>query len=174
MSYPYLTSIIYYHTKCPRSTLDCHLPVFPGDYGQLTLYTLCKFSADDILKYFSYFSQQTGFDISCKLSPKPTDLDLHCLPLSMWLCINSPNQVIRLAENYNWASHLINIFSMTRVNLFIRVPQLVSSIFEFGQVHYWKNKFQSKLKTECQTEAISSGSTLFYKGSCVGLQGWTS
>ena len=24
-------------------------------------------SADDILKYFSYFSQKTGFDISCKL-----------------------------------------------------------------------------------------------------------
>ena len=31
-----------------------------------------KFSADDILKYFSYFSQKTGFDISCKLSPKKT------------------------------------------------------------------------------------------------------
>ena len=27
-----------------------------------------KFAADDILKYFSYFSQKTGFDISCKLS----------------------------------------------------------------------------------------------------------
>ena len=31
-----------------------------------------KFSADDILKYFSYFSQKTGFDISCKLSLKET------------------------------------------------------------------------------------------------------
>ena len=27
-----------------------------------------KFSADDNVKYFSYFSQKTGFDISCKLS----------------------------------------------------------------------------------------------------------
>ena len=27
-----------------------------------------KISADDNLKYFSYFSQETGFDISCKLS----------------------------------------------------------------------------------------------------------
>ena len=27
-----------------------------------------KFSADAIQKYFSYFSQKTGFDISCKLS----------------------------------------------------------------------------------------------------------
>ena len=32
----------------------------------------CKFSADDILKYFSYFSQETDFDISCKLSPMET------------------------------------------------------------------------------------------------------
>ena len=28
-----------------------------------------KFSAEDIRKYFSNFSQKTGFDISCKLSP---------------------------------------------------------------------------------------------------------
>ena len=28
-----------------------------------------KNSADIILKYFSYFSQKIGFDISCKLSP---------------------------------------------------------------------------------------------------------
>ena len=32
------------------------------------LSTLSKFSAEDTLKYFSYFSQETGFDISCKLS----------------------------------------------------------------------------------------------------------
>ena len=31
-----------------------------------------KFSADDILKYFSYFSQKTGFDILCTLSPMQT------------------------------------------------------------------------------------------------------
>ena len=31
-----------------------------------------KFSADDILKYFSYFLQKKGFDISCKLSPVET------------------------------------------------------------------------------------------------------
>ena len=28
------------------------------------------FSADDIVKYFSYGYQKTGFDISCKLTPK--------------------------------------------------------------------------------------------------------
>ena len=31
-----------------------------------------KFSADNILKYFSYFTQETGFDISCKLPPIET------------------------------------------------------------------------------------------------------
>ena len=31
-----------------------------------------QFSADDILKYFFLFSQKTGFDILCKLSPLET------------------------------------------------------------------------------------------------------
>ena len=35
----------------------------------LLLSTMVHFSADDILKYVSYFSKETGFDISCKLSP---------------------------------------------------------------------------------------------------------
>ena len=30
---------------------------------------LGKILADDILKYFSYFSEKIGFDISCKLFP---------------------------------------------------------------------------------------------------------
>ena len=30
---------------------------------------------------------------------KPIDLDLHCLALSMWTCINNLDQVIGLAEN---------------------------------------------------------------------------
>ena len=34
----------------------------------LTLSTLGKISADDILNYFSYFSLKAGLDISCKLS----------------------------------------------------------------------------------------------------------
>ena len=39
---------------------------------------MVKFSADDILKYFSYIYQKTGFDISCKLSP-PETICLKCL-----------------------------------------------------------------------------------------------
>ena len=31
-----------------------------------------SFPADGILKYFSYYSQETGFDSSCKLSPMET------------------------------------------------------------------------------------------------------
>ena len=30
---------------------------------------------------------------------KPTDLDLRCLPLSMWIYINNLDQIIWLAEN---------------------------------------------------------------------------
>ena len=38
----------------------------------LTFTTLWANSADDNWWYFSYFSQKTGFDISCKLSPMET------------------------------------------------------------------------------------------------------
>ena len=34
----------------------------------------------NILKYFSYFSQKIGFDISCKLSPKET-ICMNCQSL---------------------------------------------------------------------------------------------
>ena len=34
-----------------------------------TLCMLGKISADDILNYFSHFSEKIAFDISCKLSP---------------------------------------------------------------------------------------------------------
>ena len=47
---------------------------------------------------------------------KPTDLDLHCLPLSMWIYSNNLDQVIWLAKNYKWMWHL-NLFSRTRVNI---------------------------------------------------------
>ena len=36
--------------------------------SRITLSTLGKTSADGILKYISYFTKKTGFDISCKLS----------------------------------------------------------------------------------------------------------
>ena len=40
----------------------------------------------------------SAFANSADPDQKPTDLDLHCLPLSMWIYINNLDQVIWLAE----------------------------------------------------------------------------
>ena len=55
-----------------------------------------KFSAEDILKYFSYFSQKTGFDISCK-SPKET----ICMKCRILFSVKNKKNIINLlsAEN---------------------------------------------------------------------------
>ena len=55
------------------------------------------------------------------LLKKPTDLDLYCLPFSMWNYMNIFDKLIWLAENWKWAWHL-NLFSMTR----IKTPTLAS------------------------------------------------
>ena len=57
--------------------------------------------------------QTAKIEISWLLK-KPTDLDLHCLPLRLWIYNNNPDQAIWLAENWKWVLHL-NLFSMTRV-----------------------------------------------------------
>ena len=44
---------------------------------------MVKVSADDILEYFSYFSQKTTFDISCKLSTVKT-ICMKCQILFSW------------------------------------------------------------------------------------------
>ena len=64
------------------------------------------------------------------LLKKPTDLDLHCLPLSMWTFTNNLDLVIWLAENWKWVWH-VNLFSMARVKY------LSHSIRKrtFGDVH---------------------------------------
>ena len=48
------------------------------------------------------------------LLKKPTDVDLHCLSLSIWICINNMDQGVWMAENWKWAWHL-NLFSKKRV-----------------------------------------------------------
>ena len=48
------------------------LHLFPVQSHSLTLSSWVKISVDDILKYFSYFSQKLGFDILCKFSPYKT------------------------------------------------------------------------------------------------------
>ena len=37
-------------------------------------------------------------DLNLHYFQKPTDLNLHCFPLSMWIYSNNPDQVFRLAE----------------------------------------------------------------------------
>ena len=43
-----------------------------GTLADLCLALWVKYSADDILKYFFYFSQKIGFVMSCKVSPNET------------------------------------------------------------------------------------------------------
>ena len=45
------------------------LPYLTNFSLQLMVCTLVQKFSDYILKYFPYFFQKTGFDISCKLSP---------------------------------------------------------------------------------------------------------
>ena len=50
--------------------------------GTLTLSMMGNISADDILKYYSYFSHKTGPDISSKLSPKEKNINLSAAELA--------------------------------------------------------------------------------------------
>ena len=73
------------------------------------------------LSYWTWiFPAFANSDDQIWLMKKPTDLDLHCLSLSMWICINNLEQEIWLAENWKWA-WLLNLFSMAKVkcNVFI-------------------------------------------------------
>ena len=72
---------------------------------------------------------EPGYTLANSLDPdqlaskKPTDLDLHCLPINMWIYIKYLDKVIWLAENLKRACHF-NLFSRTRANeLLILVPQ---------------------------------------------------
>ena len=60
---------------------------------------------------------------------KPTDLDLHCLPFSMWIHINNLDQVIWLAEKSKKAWHR-NLFSRTKVKV-DSVHYVTPQVYEF-------------------------------------------
>ena len=50
------------------------------------------------------------------LLKKPSDMDLHCLSLSMWICINNLDIVIRLIEQLEvGVTSLFSIKKVTRV-----------------------------------------------------------
>ena len=52
-------------------------------------------------------STELGYVLPLQTVMKPTDLDLHYLPFSMWICINNLDQVIRLAETKSGRGILI-------------------------------------------------------------------
>ena len=64
--------------------------------------------------YLNPSPAEPGIPCLYKQCWKPTDLDLHCLSLSMWICINNIDQVIWLAENWKLAWQF-NLFNMTRI-----------------------------------------------------------
>ena len=70
-----------------------------------------KFSADNILKYFSFVSQKTGFDISCKLSPMET----ICIKCQIQFFGKNKKNIINLlsAECDHRVVKVINYFSNT-------------------------------------------------------------
>ena len=67
------------------------------------------------------------------LLKKPTDLDLHSLPLTVWAYINNLDLVIWLTENLKGTWHL-NLFSMTRIKLFsfLCACTLLSKVMSFS------------------------------------------
>ena len=94
---------------CPRSLLKKGLPL-TLDLLNPDMPCLCK----------QCRSKSVGFP--------PTDLDLHCLPFSIWICINNVDKVIWLAEYYKWAWHL---FSMARIKGKHLVPNTVFNLVNF-------------------------------------------
>ena len=56
-----------------------------------------KFSAEEILKYFLYISQKTGFDISCKLSPVET----FCMKCPILFSGKKKKNIINLSSAEN-------------------------------------------------------------------------
>ena len=61
------------------------------------LSTLGKISADDSLKYFSYFFQKTGYDISCKLSP----MEAICMKRQILFSGKNKKNIISLSSAEN-------------------------------------------------------------------------
>ena len=88
-------------TICIQTGLYCLLrPVCPNTYGKNkeVHFTVC-WCVLTLQKPDMFLPLQTmQIQISWPLK-KPTDLDLHCLPLSMWIYINNLDKVIWLAEN---------------------------------------------------------------------------
>ena len=65
--------------------------------SSLRLSSMGKFSAENTLFFFFfYFSQKTGFDISCKLSPSP--LETICMKCQTLFSGKNKKNIINLAS----------------------------------------------------------------------------
>ena len=89
---------------------------------------LGKISADDILKYFSYFfPQKIGFDISCKLSPKQK---ICKKSLSLFSGENKNNMInLSFAE---LAQKGVKVNAYIGIDLVMIIPSASLSISEHG------------------------------------------
>ena len=65
-----------------------------------------KISADDILKYFSYFPQKTDLDISCKFSPMET----ACMVVNP-ITVNNFASLFKSSSLFHFCIRLICMFS---------------------------------------------------------------
>ena len=104
--------------KCRKS----HCTPSHAQHHFISIFKILKIYVKILLFLFSLTVVLLSPDIPCLYKQcrsrsvglkKPTDLDLHYLPLSIWICINKLDQVIRLAKNWK---HL-NLFSRTSVNI---------------------------------------------------------
>ena len=71
--------------------------------------TLVKISADNILQYFSYFSQKIDFDISCKLS-----ISMKCQ--SLFSGKNKKNISLSSADDKDYVKYVILKIWLPRPN----------------------------------------------------------
>ena len=78
-------------------------------------------SADDILKYVSYFSQKTGFDISCKLP----SVETICMKYQILFSRNNKKNIISLSSA-QLAQRVVTV--KVHIYLFIYLPNSDSQL----------------------------------------------
>ena len=83
---------------CTRMQKQSHKLCFPYEMAEKQQITSSPLNPCPAEPRYALHLQTMQIQISW-LPQKPTDLDLHCLSLSMWICINNLDQVIWLAEN---------------------------------------------------------------------------
>ena len=92
---PYLFSCCWHNTKVHSYWYAfTHTKVIQIILTLLLLNTTCPVLANSVAP-----DQLASSDINRRHLQKPTDLDLHCLSLNIWISIKNPDQLIWLAGN---------------------------------------------------------------------------